>query len=400
MSYTSDIVSPPEPVVRTGDRASPTAGGTEIKNDARGNPLPTKGAAQTHERRGTSAGRRRFLSQAHGCCGVPATDSSMGRRRSLLTQFRSLERNHLQSMRQLLKTTSLFALALVFAAGTAFGQNTLNVTQTGDGNLVESLDDMTATQDASEGGSNVANITQTGAFDDGKVFSHTARIGQVSEEGAPNQISLNQFSASNALGPAGNQEAVLKQEGAGNTIDGTQSSRSSAFANVLQDGNGNSATFNNGKNLNVDQIGNNNTAISRGGGDVTQYQEGNRNTAENVGNSAYQYQKGDDNTAVSTSFVSGTATTQEQYGDWNESYFRNLRGGDSNSATSIQTGNYNEVEANWNQNGGNSLMVEQTSSMSAGMSGGNFADVDFLSEGNTVNITQDGLSNTVISVQK
>ena len=42
---TTGIVSSPEPVVRSGGNASPAEGGAEIKNDARGNPLPAKGAA-------------------------------------------------------------------------------------------------------------------------------------------------------------------------------------------------------------------------------------------------------------------------------------------------------------------------------------------------------------------
>lgn len=298
-----------------------------------------------------------------------------------------------------MKKLFMIAFALVFSTGIALGQNSLTVDQQGDDNTVEAISG--ATQDASAGGSNAATISQiAGVENDGDpTGGHEAFISQISAPGDQNMIMLTQTFGTNALGPKGAHKATLEQNGEGNIIDGTQNSRSERIADVYQEGNDNMATFTNGADLDVDQIGDGNTAESNGGGMVTQYQHGDGNYAKNQGNSAYQYQQGNDNTAVSTSFVSGSPTTQEQYGDWNESYFRNLRHS-GNSATSVQTGNYNMVDANWNQNGNNVLDITQTSSMTAGPSDGNFASIDFQSAGNTVMVTQDGLSNSVISIQK
>lgn len=301
-----------------------------------------------------------------------------------------------------MKKLFTLAFALVFSAGIAFAQNSLTVDQQGDDNTVEAISG--ATQDASAGGSNAAAITQiAGVENDGDpTGGHQAFISQVSAPGDQNVITLTQSFGTNALGPRGAQTATLSQNGEGNMIDGFQNSRSSRVANVNQEGNDNMSTFENGRDLDVDQLGDRNVAESFGSSDgpVTQYQDGDDNYARNVGNGAYQYQEGDYNTAVSTSFVSGTATSQTQVGDHNESYFRDLRGGSSNSATSVQTGNYNVVDAYWNQNGSNVLDITQTSSMTAGPSDGNYASIDFQSTGNTVMVTQDGLSNKVISIQK
>lgn len=290
---------------------------------------------------------------------------------------------------------------LFVTASFAFAQNDLSVTQQGDANTVDAISGNTATQDASAGGANLATINQTAGLDrnGNPTGGHQAFISQVSTAGDVNMIDLTQSFGNNALGNKGSHVATLSQNGEGNMITGTQDSRSNRVADVYQEGNDNASTFING-NIDVDQIGNENTAFSRNGGTVVQYQEGDRNDANNFGNSATQIQTGDDNTARSTSWVSGTDTYQLQDGDWNHSNFDNLRGGDSNHAYSEQYGNYNTINAYWNQNGSNSATVIQTSSYLAGPGQGNTATIDFQSTGNMVDVMQNGLSNTVYSYQQ
>jgi hypothetical protein len=294
--------------------------------------------------------------------------------------------------------------ALAFVPAVLAAQSVAEVTQTGNDNVV------TATQT----GANFAEVRQTAGFRTTAPIGqptggHEATITQVQfgASGA-NRISLDQSYGTNALGPAGAHTASLEQHGSGNVIGGivdgeltasSQDSRTTQDAVVIQAGDRNTATFRNGTLLRITQIGDDNVAFTVGGGTVTQYQEGNDNEARNSGNSAYQYQVGDHNYAVSSSNVSGSATSQTQLGDFNRSEVLNLRGS-GNVATTTQSGDWNVVRGTWNQNSGNSLIVSQTSAAGISAAQGNSAIVDFRSTGNATAITQSGLANSAVVTQQ
>jgi hypothetical protein len=306
-------------------------------------------------------------------------------------------------MRKLLVFTAALGLA-----GAANAQNSLDATQTGDGNVVAGVDGAAA---ALQSGSNSAVISQTAGLtrNGDPTGGHTAYISQIGGLGADgqNQINLSQSFGTNALGAKGSHTAILRQEGSGNVIGGyvdgevtaadpaEQDSRSDRTADVSQLGDRNRASFEDGA-VDVDQIGSDNVAVSTGKATV-QYQEGDGNEAYNFGTDATQTQVGDGNLAYSSGWVSGGVTVQTQTGSDNTSRVDRLRGGDKTTATTVQTGDGNEVYAAFN---GQPNLGNGSDLLSTQIGTGNFAEVEFLSQDNQATILQDGSTNSVVVTQQ
>ena len=167
--------------------------------------------------------------------------------------FYSLERKSLTPMRQLLKITSIFALALVFTAGMAFGQsNSATVNQVGNSHSSDIHQD---------GNGNLTNLDQ---------------VDQNLNDGFTNAMSADVFQKFDG------NEAYIDQKGS-NAGGGNPAF---ASAEVDQVGNNNFLRLESGPfyfnshEVDVDQLGNNNTVRlqgQNGGGEATVYMNGNRN---------------------------------------------------------------------------------------------------------------------------
>ncbi|MCC5915172.1 MAG: hypothetical protein JJU46_12400 [Balneolaceae bacterium] len=217
---------------------------------------------------------------------------------------------------------------------------------------------------------------------------------------------------------AQNNEATIEQVGDYNEAATTQTGELNE-ATIEQLGNNSDIT--------QVQTGDENTAnaLANGGLNATQTQIGDKNTATidvesqtGLGNSTVtQYQEGDENKALFTSAGPGTNNAnieQSQWGNRNTSeitWFRSNPGGlaytrqtgddneaylDLEDARSTlfevdQVGDFNRLVAEIPGNI-NRLFVSQTKDM-------NVATVKMLTNGNTVNITQNGYENKAVVIQ-
>ncbi len=261
-------------------------------------------------------------------------------------------------MRQFLKITTTFALALVFTAGMAFGQDS-------DATLDQLGDD------------NNATIQQNGG--DGEMQATAL------QDGDQNALDLTQSDFGEA-----DHAADIRQVGFSNDAD-------------LQSQGGVGANF-----LDVDQVGNNNeTTVAHFSGSHYNkvLQNGNRNDAEiahrsSFDNSVTLVQRGDDNSVLATDDGQGANGAEKstfearQIGDQNEGTLTHTGGnleayltqdGFSNEASITQnTGtevfdNYADVVQRGNNN--MSTVTQGTD--------GNFADVRQIGNRNTSTVTQE-----------
>jgi hypothetical protein len=256
-------------------------------------------------------------------------------------------------MRKLLKVTSLFALALVFTAGMAFGQNnTAEVDQNGDQNTGE-IEQF--------GAENESYIDQVG---DKNIA--TALIVQ-SEDGQSSLTKQTQLGNKN----------VARITGASGKLK--QSFTSSQY----QDGHRNFARVENVRNSwsRQKQVGNDNVARAdggkfRGGSTVEQLQDGDQNTAVVTGpggNKAdvYQSQSGNKHTSRITEYATNRPNGNEQ------------------SVVDVRQfgGDKNVANADYNSFVGNDFLVRQNGSR-------NSVTGAFGSVKNTADVTQIGNDNS------
>ena len=280
-------------------------------------------------------------------------------------------------MRQLLKITATFTLALIFTAGIAFGQsNETDITQLTDKN------DATVQQDGEE---NVADILQKGAN------KNTATIRQSSDPSADGviestirQVGFNNFAMTNAS-RKNDRSSTTSQKQFGN--------RNRAFINQDE---GTSPDGNEGITLTQYQDGNRNLARMSGGDsyNAEQRQIGHRNVATTSGNGknadVFQRQVGDDNVARQEGNMSFAGSDQIQLGDDNRSLLYGI-GHEPNSNESYltrQDGSDNLARLDANGNGG-VLEVRQTGPE-------NVAQVDWSTGYNDTFVKQNGFDNTAV----
>ncbi|WP_103027965.1 curlin repeat-containing protein [Salinibacter altiplanensis] len=274
-------------------------------------------------------------------------------------------------MRQLLKITTTFTLALVFTAGMAFGQ------VNNEAYVDQSSDDGQAT------------VTQTGASNFTDVEQDVKSKAAITQAGDNNDVlDLNQTNSGGADGF--NNTALVDQVGDGNVLGGATSFGSTDDIARQR------STFFASTSLDLDQIGD----FHR----TNLFQQG-ETTAE-----IEQRNSGD-----KTADQGNTATVIQQDGgdtylDLLQAGLRNeskvVQGGGSNSAEIYVTGNGNEADAE--QEGGlNELYLNmEDAAGTVGFDSGNTVDVDqtggsgLVDAGvdgdfNTVTVTQSGLGNTV-----
>ncbi len=298
-------------------------------------------------------------------------------------------------MRQLLRITATFALALVFSAGMAFGQ------------------------------SNTSTVDQTGE-------DHSA---DVIQNGGNNTVDLEQADTDLSDGVTNNMEANVRQKFSGNEAYIDQKGRagvigpgkSTADADVDQVGNNNFLDLDQGPffgkhSADIDQLGNNNTVrlrTSNGGGEADVYFDGNRNRLtratrggnllsgqqlkqSNPGNDLDVTVVGDGNKLGAQQQDTGTSGATLDIDITGDNNFVPTFQGKSSSVGSavnstiditVDDGNSNFLQAS--QVGANNTATIDLN----GISDGNQAVINQSSAGNTATITVDGMSNTA-SVQQ
>lgn len=242
-------------------------------------------------------------------------------------------------MRQLLKITSIFALALVFTAGTAFGQddNDADVDATGNNN--------TATiQQTGQGGT--ATIEQIGDNNtaDGFFFG-------VEDKGVNNTSNLTQI---------GNNNQVWTRFGdptRGNEINVDQGESGSesfqSFATVVFKGPGSSQAKNN--DVDVGQFGRSQTATIqvRGGigNDIDVLQENRGNEVDRLGS-------GNGSNGVELVESNNNIVDITQEGTFGSAYTA-IDGGGQNTVDIMQNANSQNAEVNINNGFGNTVDIAQ-----------------------------------------
>jgi len=277
-------------------------------------------------------------------------------------------------MRQLLRTTATFALALVFSAGMAFGQ-------------VNNEADVTQNSSNSQ-----ATVTQTGADNFTDVEQNVKSKAVITQTGDNNDVlDLNQTNSSGASGF--NNTALVDQVGDGNVLGGATS-----FETV--DGiTRQRSTFGSSTFLDLDQLGDNHRTNLFQQGDMTANIE-QRNDGSGIGSN-----QGNTATVIQQAFGGGgTNLDLLQAGLKNTSKI--VQKGGDNDADIFVTGNNNEVDAA-QRNGLNQLYLNmEDAAGTVGFDNGNTVDIDqtggsglidagINGSSNTVTVTQSGLGNTV-----
>jgi hypothetical protein len=294
-------------------------------------------------------------------------------------------------MRQLLKITATFALALVFSAGMAFGQ------------------------------SNTSTIDQTGE-------DHSA---DVIQNGGNNTVDLEQADTDLSDGVTNNMEANVRQKFSGNEAYIDQKGeagligpgKSTADADVDQVGNNNFLDLEQGPffgkhSADIDQLGNNNTVrlrSSNGGGEANVYFEGNQNKLVRS-NSSGQILSGEKvvqkNGSGRTQFIDVTVDgnankigADQQNGNGTDELTIDIVGSE-NFVPTYQGAKSGDIDITVADGYDNFLKAIQTGNNSTatidlnGMSDGNQAVINQSSAGNTATITVDGMSNTATVQQQ
>ena len=295
-------------------------------------------------------------------------------------------------MRQLLKITSIFALALVFTAGMAFGQdNTSTVDQVGDDHSADVIQN---------GENNTVELEQKDTnFKDGVTNNMTADVRQKFDG---NEAYIDQKGNSGLIGPG----------------------KSTADAEVDQVGNNNFLDLDQGPffgkhSADIDQLGNNNTVrlrTSNGGGEADVYFDGNQNrltkatqggnllsgeqlTQKNPGNDLDVTVVGDGNKLGAQQKDTGTpgATLDiDITGDNN--FVPTFQGKDPSRG--VGSAAFSTIDITVDDGDSNFLRASQVGANNTatidlnGISNDNQAVINQLSPGNTATITVDGASNT------
>ncbi|WP_103029727.1 hypothetical protein [Salinibacter altiplanensis] len=294
-------------------------------------------------------------------------------------------------MRQLLKTTSLFALALVFTAGMAFGQdNTSTVDQTGDDHSADVIQN---------GGSNTVELEQADTdLGDGVTNNMTANVRQKFDG---NEAYIDQKGNSGLIGPGkSTADAEVDQVGNNNYLDLDQGP---FFGNHSAD---------------IDQLGNNNTIrlrTSNGGGEANVYFDGNQNKLVRS-NSSGQILSGEQvvqkNGSGRTQFiditVDGNANkigADQQSGNGTDELTIDIMGSD-NFVPTYQGAKNGDIDITVADGYNNFLKAVQNGNNSTatidlnGVSDNNRTVINQSSAGNTATITVDGASNTATVQQQ
>ena len=294
-------------------------------------------------------------------------------------------------MRQLLRITATFALALVFSAGMAFGQ------------------------------SNTSTIDQTGE-------DHSA---DVIQNGGNNTVDLEQADTDLTDGVDNSMEADVRQKFDGNEAyidqEGSEggANKGIASAEVDQVGNNNyldleQGPFFRGHSADIDQLGNNNTVrlrTSNGGGEADVYFDGNQNrltkatqggnllsgeqlTQKNPGNDLDVTVVGDGNKLGAqqkdTGNSGGATLDIDITGDNN--FVPTFQGKDPSRG--VGSAAFSTIDITVDDGDSNFLRASQVGANNTatidlnGISNDNQAVINQLSPGNTATITVDGASNT------
>ncbi|WP_263831162.1 hypothetical protein [Salinibacter sp.] len=294
-------------------------------------------------------------------------------------------------MRQLLRITATFALALVFSAGMAFGQsNTSTVDQTGEDHSADVIQN---------GGNNTVDLEQADTdLSDGVTNNMEANVRQ-------------KFSGN---------EAYIDQKGEAGLIG---PGKSTADADVDQVGNNNFLDLEQGPffgkhSADIDQLGNNNTVrlrSSNGGGEANVYFEGNQNKLVRS-NSSGQILSGEKvvqkNGSGRTQFIDVTVDgnankigADQQNGNGTDELTIDIVGSE-NFVPTYQGAKSGDIDITVADGYDNFLKAIQTGNNSTatidlnGMSDGNQAVINQSSAGNTATITVDGMSNTATVQQQ
>ena len=176
-------------------------------------------------------------------------------------------------MRQLLKITSIFSLALLFMVGTAFaqsGDNTGKITQDGDDSraIIDQVGNSQFAkidQSVSFGAGNEATVDQYNGDDNAAVVNQSEEAyADIDQQGADNSVNLSQ---------GGLNEARVIQEGDGNSLSGYDGGTTARQLNGT-------GIFSGQKNdLFLRQEGaNNSTGLLQQGGDAGVVLDGDNNT--------------------------------------------------------------------------------------------------------------------------
>ncbi len=294
-------------------------------------------------------------------------------------------------MRQLLRITATFALALVFSAGMAFGQsNTSTVDQTGEDHSADVIQN---------GGNNTVDLEQADTdLSDGVTNNMEANVRQ-------------KFSGN---------EAYIDQKGKAGLIG---PGKSTADADVDQVGNNNFLDLEQGPyfgkhSADIDQLGNNNTVrlrSSNGGGEANVYFEGNQNKLVRS-NSSGQILSGEKvvqkNGSGRTQFIDVTVDgnankigADQQNGNGTDELTIDIVGSE-NFVPTYQGAKSGDIDITVADGYDNFLKAIQTGNNSTatidlnGMSDGNQVVINQSSAGNTATITVDGMSNTATVQQQ